>query len=321
VTDTNSETAEPVAINIDLIARIAASWPRRSVVCSGQFDPNRSEPLTADTSDYPRTLVPFIDHPLFQTAPQDLKDQVLTWAWIVYNQRTITAEERVANPAFELIMQGRFPGLNDASMQTVIQQSLIDEHFHTLMHMTAINRTRALRQLAGEPKFPHSVTYRTLLHAQAEVSELWKKQLLTLVFAIVSEISINAYLNLLARDKTIQPMHSRIASFHNRDETAHSKILSEASKSLYQAMNQEQRLFFIKALPIALEAFVAEDFSAWEAILDHVDIAGRDAILGDCRSDKSRARLVRDFSGLHYLCHDLNIERHIDFEFSTYRPQ
>ena len=41
----------------------------------------------------------------------------------------------------------------------------------------------------------------------------------------VSEISINAYLDILAESDTVQPLHSRVAKYHNRDEYAHAALL------------------------------------------------------------------------------------------------
>jgi 4-aminobenzoate N-oxygenase len=306
----------PHEIENRAVERLGAGWSKRATVrlrenpcdVAGDFDPA--------LPDYPIEMVPFRDHPRFLAASETQRQAVLTWAWIVYNERTITAEDRVANPAFALLMQDYFPGADTFAFKNTIQQSLVDEHYHTLMHRNAVHRTRLHRGLTARIRFPHSITYRRLLEAQAGAAEQWERDLLTLTFAIVSEISINAYLDLLADAADIQPLHSMIAGLHGRDEHAHEFLLGEVAKAVYARMNAAQRRCFLGALPVALEAFVSHDFSAWARILEHAGIDGAAEIIADCERDTSRRSLTRDYTGLQKLARELDVVEQLDFDFT-----
>lgn len=69
--------------------------------------------------------------------PDALRSRLLSWAWIAYNRHTVLAEQRVANPAFALVMDGEFPGLGGQDMDIALAQAMVDEQYHTLMHINA----------------------------------------------------------------------------------------------------------------------------------------------------------------------------------------
>jgi len=145
--------------------------------------------------------------------------------------------------------------------------------------------------------------------------EQWQRDLAAITFAVVAEISVNAYLDLLADDQTIQPQNRRVAELHNRDEYAHSKILAEVAKVMYANMQPPQRAFFAQTLSVALSAFVAQDYSMWEAILTQLGVEDAALIIADTRESNKNATIMRDYSGLHRLAQDLGISDEIDFDF------
>ncbi|MNI38647.1 P-aminobenzoate N-oxygenase AurF [compost metagenome] len=196
-----------------------------------------------------------------------------------------------------------------------MQQTLIDEHYHTLMHLRAIERTRLDRALDRDLDLPPSVTYLRLVALQQTLAEQWQRDLAAITFAVVAEISVNAYLDLLADDQSIQPQNRRVAELHNRDEYAHSKVLAEVAKVMYANMPPEQRLFFTRTLSVALSAFVAQDYSMWEAILTQLGVEQAARIIADTRESNRNATIMRDYSGLQRLAEDLGISDQIDFDF------
>ena len=299
------------------LRRIADSWPRRATVRTDME--SIAEPGDYDEAlpDYPVRLLPFAEHPLFAGADPGQRQQVLTMAWLVYNERVIAAEEYVANPTFAMIVHGVFPGADSAQIKRSVQQTHVDETWHTYMHMIAMQRTRDVRQMAGEPDYPHTVTFRRLLDAEARVAEQWQRDLLKLVWTTVSEISVNAYLELLSRDQTVQPLHSLVPRLHARDESAHSSIMVEVAKALYLKMNAEQRRFFVDALPEALNAFVAQDFAVWPIVLRHAGIDAADEIVEDCRRQAGNDLLVRDFSGIRRIVREMDLEDQVHFDFGA----
>lgn len=296
----------------DLFADIARSWSKRATVTSSMAHRLSFEPEN-DLPDYPVDLLPFADHPLFERLPECSRQTILSYAWLAYNQRTIAAEVNVANPAFELVYADFFPASDMPFLKQAIRQSIVDEDFHTLMHTRAVEQTcaaRGIRLLNHSP----SISLRTLYKVQAAADGLWERNLLVLVFAIVSEISINAHLNVIARARSIQPSHRRLATFHNRDETAHARLLADYAIQLYPRLSPSQQRSFERALPIALESFVAQDFVVWKEIFDAVGVPQGSRILADC-TQASDGRFIRDFSGLASLVGELGIGERIEFDF------
>lgn len=308
------QTAIEIAkVDHQLVVRLNQAWTKRATVCapdkaeaSEAFDPTRP--------DYPECMVPFFHHPKFQALSDELKSTVVTWGWIGYNLRTVTAEEHVVNPALSVIAN-QYLGKDDWHFREAMQQTLIDEHYHTLMHLRAIERTKVERALDQDLDLPPSVTYLRLIALREELIEPWQRDLAAITFAVVAEISVNAYLDLLADDQSIQPQNRRVAELHNRDEYAHSKILAEVAKVMYANMQPPQRAFFAHTLSVALSAFVAQDYSMWEAILTQLGVEEAELIIADTRESNKNATIMRDYSGLHRLAKDLGISDEIDFDF------
>jgi len=310
------ETTETphVPVNHQLVRHLNKGWPKRATVCSiekfqveDNFDPHKP--------DYPVCMLPFFHHPRFQQVDEALKSEVLTWGWIGYNRRTVAAEEYVVNPALAVISR-QFLGENDWHFKEAMQQTLVDEHYHTLMHMKAVERTKEQRDIQRELQLPRSVTYHRLQSLHAKLPEQWQKDLASIAFAVVAEISVNAYLDTLAGDASIQPQNRRVAELHNHDEYAHSKVIAEIGKVMYANMDQQHRKFFIQVLPEALHAFVAQDYSMWEAILSQLCIPGAEGIIADTKNAAGNGVIMRDYGGLHRFATEIGILDEIDFDFT-----
>lgn len=295
-----------------VLRRISNRWGKRAVVKGPELD--FAAHFHDNLPDFPLRMLPFATHPDFLAAPEDLRSLALSWGWIMYNERTIAAEDHIANPAFFNIMQERFPGSDHPLIKETIGQALVDEHYHTLMHVNAMALCRQRRQL-GSLKLPESVTLRALRIAQAASPEAWEKDLLQLCFAITSEVSINAYLSLLSQDETIQPLHRIITDMHNRDEFGHMILLVEVARVIYGNMSSRDRRAFEKFLPMALDAYVAADFTTWKVILNHLGFAKADAIVEDSRTAPGGTNLTRDYSGIKLLTDTLAITDKVDFDF------
>ncbi len=300
--------------NHKLVENLNRAWPKRATVCAmdkfqveGEFSP--------ELPDYPTRMVPFFEHSKFQRLEESVKSAVLTWGWIGYNKRTIAAEDHVVNPALNYICNNLL-GAGDWHFHEAMRQTLVDEHYHTLMHMRAMQRTRADRDIRRQLDLPMSVTYRRLEALRGTLVEPWERDLASVAFATVAEISVNAFLDILADDETIQPMNRRVAQMHNRDEYAHSKVLGEVGNVIYQGMSKMQRAFFVKVLPEALRAFVAQDFSMWEAILTQLNIACAAELIADARGAAAGAVIMRDYSGLHRFAEQAGMLQDMDFDFT-----
>jgi hypothetical protein len=268
--------------------------------------------------DYPAHLLPFADHPGFLSAPDHVRLMVNTMAWLAYNERVIAAEEHVANPTFEKLAHGVFPGVTSFEARETVQQSHIDEVWHTYMHMLAMRHTRQARSLAAEPeRYDHPVTNRRLYALAAAASERWERDLLYLLWTVVGEISINKFLDLVASDTTIQPMHALIARLHARDEAAHGPVLFHVMKDVFVHLNREQRELFARFLPTAITAFGAEDYDLWLRILTFAGFADAATIVADSRRRPGADMVVTDFGPVRRLVQELGLEDQIEFDFDS----
>ncbi|MED7925808.1 diiron oxygenase [Nonomuraea sp. LP-02] len=299
------------------LKRLVAAWPRRATIRTDMAGFMEPQPYERDLTDYPAHLIPFSGHPRFLEATPEQRRLVNTLAWQAYNARVIAAEEHVANPTFEMLGHGVFPGVDRYEVKEAIQQSHIDEVWHTYMHMTAMRRTQEAHGLTSEPDYSHPVTNRRLYRLTADMSEKWERDLMFLLWTVVGEVSINTFLELLSRDRTIQPMHTLVARLHGRDEAAHGPILADVMKDVYVHLNKEQRELFIRALPEAIVAFGAEDYELWPEILSFAGVEGTDEIIADTRQLPGNELLVTDFSTVERLVRDLEIADRVAYDFTT----
>jgi hypothetical protein len=300
------------------LRRLVAAWPRRATIRTDLARVTNPEVYDPELADYPESLLPFAGHPGFLAAAPEQRRMVNTLAWLAYNTRVIAAEEHVANPTFEKLAHGVFPGLDRFEVKEAVQQSHIDEVWHTYMHMLAMERTRNVRCLEGEPTgYGHPVTNRTLYALADEADEQWKRDLLYLLWTAVGEISINAFLDLVAADRTIQPMHALVARLHSRDEAAHGPIMFEVMRDVFARLNTEQRAFLVRRLPDAIVAFAAEDYAMWLDLMTFAGIGRAAEIVADCQAQPGSDLMMTDFGPVHRLVRELEIEHLVDFDFTV----
>jgi hypothetical protein len=311
------EDVEP-RVGPSTLRRLVAAWPKRATIrtdMSRVLDPGA---YRQDLMDYPASLLPFAHHPQFLAATDEQRRLVNTLAWLAYNERVVAAEEYVANPTFDKLAHGVFPGLDRFEAKEAVQQSHVDEVWHTYMHMLAMQRTREVRGLAAEPGgYAHPVTNRTLYALCRETAEQWERDLLYLLWTAVGEISINKFLDLVAADETIEPMHALVARLHARDEAAHGPVLFEVTKDVFVHLNAEQRALFTATLPDAIVAFGAEDYAVWRDILSFAGIPQARDVIEDCRSAPGSGLMVNDFSPVQRLVAELGIDHLVGFDFTT----
>jgi hypothetical protein len=299
-----------------VIRRLAKNWHRRATV---KRDEPKLEDLFDDARpDYPERIVPFVGHPTWERLPDEVRARLLSWAWLAYNRHTVLAEQRIANPAFALIIEGEFPSLGGPALETALAQAMVDEQYHTLMHLNASLLTRERRRIA----LPDSILpqpHITLVHEQLRdgVPERWQKKLTTLAFCTVSELSISAYLHLLSDDEDIQVINSTTVKLHNRDEVCHSSISGELAKIVYDYLTPAQRQYFVSTMITALQAFVANDFTTWRRILEIEGVPDADRMINEVREDGSRLNLVRDFGGLHALLTEMDLLDEVRFDWAA----
>ncbi|MET7606038.1 diiron oxygenase [Streptomyces avermitilis] len=302
------------------LRRLAAAWPKRATVRTDMDQVTDPQAYDPKRLDYPVSLMPFGEHPDFQGASEEQRRTVNTLGWIAYNERVVAAEEFVVNPTFEMIGHAVFPGVDRFEVKEIVRQSHIDEVWHTYIHMLGMQRTREARGITAEPDCAHPVTNRLLYAAKNATSERWESDLLYLLWTTVGEVSVNAFLDLMARDTTVQPVHALIARLHARDESAHGPVMVEVMKDIFVNLSKRQQDFFIAALPAGITAFCSEDFDWWLKVLEFAGLRSAKDIIEDSRSARGgqyAELLVTDFSGLRRMCRELGIEDRVDFDLAS----
>lgn len=275
-----------------------------------------------DRPDYPERILPFRGHPTYLGLDRHTKNRLLAWAWVAFNKNIMDIEQRVVNPGFMLLAGDAFDTGLDESMASAVIQAMVDEQYHTLIHLNASAVTRKRRGWRmPESALPVGHKARQHQFRIDTADHEWQRELCMLAFTTVAEISINAYLDLVANDTEVQPVNRATAVIHNRDEYCHSSIASEIAKAAYGRLGAEQQDFFREALVDGMQAFAANDFSTWYRIVDLVRVAGGRQMLEDIEHEPAGQRLLQDFSGLHRLCAEMGLLETLPFDWSTVSVQ
>ncbi len=299
-----------------VIARLADNWPRRAAV--KRTEPDLDDLFEPDRLDYPDSLLPFWDHPTYRDLEPTSKSRLRAWAWIAFNKSVMDIEQYVVNPGFQHVTAGAFETGLDEAMTIAVTQAMVDEQYHTLMHLNASAVTRRRRGWRmPESRLPLAHKARRYQQNVAEAEDREQQVLIALAFTTVAEVSINAYLNLIADNQEIQPINRATASLHNRDEHCHASITVEIAKAAYARMSTPRREFFLRAVTEGLEAFAANDYASWHNIVEQVGVPGGGQMVRDVAEDPSRRRLVQDFSALYRLCGEIDAVDRLPFDWSS----
>lgn len=79
-------------------------WQQNATVHTFDGDYDDIE-FFADKKDFAECLLPFANHDAWLNAPQPKKDACLSYAWILYNMKTVYIECDVVTPACENILK------------------------------------------------------------------------------------------------------------------------------------------------------------------------------------------------------------------------
>ncbi|MGI5458726.1 AurF N-oxygenase family protein [Streptomyces sp. CA-249302] len=299
-----------------MIGRLSGNWHRRAAV--KRQEPDLDDLFEPERPDCPESLLPFRDHPTYLALDDGTKARLRAWGWIAFNKNIQDIEQRVVNPGFALMATDTYrTGLGEA-MALAVTQAMVDEQYHTLMHLNASAVTRRRRGWAmPDGALPLGHKARRHQERLRATSTPGLRELDLLAYTTVAEISINAYLDLVADDPEVQPINRVTADLHNRDEYCHSSIAAEVAKAAYGQLDAEHRKFFLAALADGMEAFAANDYTTWHRIVELTGVPGGRRMLQDVAESAQRRRLLQDFSGLHRLCGELEVLDELPFDWST----
>lgn len=173
------------------LVKICSGWEKRAQARTFElpnitlFDPNKE--------DYLDDLLPFNEHHVYKNANKSDRSNILSCGWLLYCQKTIEIEKHILTPAciaiYDLGDQLRL----DHTAREVISQTLVDEAYHILMTHHVSQITRSAREL-DHIQIPVSSVVECMFALQDEHPEKWKKDLILIVTAIVTEVFICGHL-------------------------------------------------------------------------------------------------------------------------------
>lgn len=305
-------TTHDAELTRKVIETIGRSWDHRVAVRQERLD--LTQYYDASIPDFPVSMVPFWNDPQFAVLDQPTKLRFLAAAWVAYNEKAIYLEDEIVQPFCSLLLKSRLPGAGDPQVKQVIAQIQVDEQFHILMCLDICNNARTRHDL-HDYVMPEPRLGANLKRKLARTSDPTHAALLRMAYASVAEMSINAYLNQVATDQTIQPLNRINTDMHRRDESAHSTAFREIIGSVCRALDPGARRLFCGHLHDALVDFTTPDGSHWDSIMDYLEIPNRDAILARLHAAMHDKRLSRDYTTLRGLVEELGIKEEVGFSF------
>ncbi len=240
-----------------VIDNIVSSWPR--VASVGHWVPSFNE---GPELDFPLSLLPVAPEGLEALAESERAALALS-LWIQYNRRAMDAEEFIANPAIDwLCKRHDLP----TAMQLALLQAAVDERYHTYFHRLALEE--ALGRCFVDLPVCRSITVRELHARQAECTEDMQWQLVQLAYAAVAEVSVNAFLNVLAESPDVRASNRELVRMHSADESLHASIFLEVVTHLRELLDPDDAAFLVAEIRRVRDSFLKHDFSMFESVFD-----------------------------------------------------
>jgi hypothetical protein len=290
------------------IERLTDSWSVRANV--KKAGPDTTLDFDAAKPDFLTELLPFHDHPNFLKAPEEHRQAALSCGWIAYNEKTVAIESKIVSPACMHLIDGEVAGFPVSRYREAVSQALVDESYHILLVVQATGITRQRREL-NELTIPSFELVARMQRQQEKHPEQWKKILIQLATAVVSEVLVSEYLSLLSNATGIQPLNRITTEIHRRDESAHNGLFKSLGAVIYSGLSKREKEFFVRALAQPSMWFASPELDVWQSMLEQIGFPGARAMIDDCRAQR-RLRGVRlDLSTLENLFADLGVEHNM----------
>ncbi|EJN02814.1 diiron oxygenase [Herbaspirillum sp. YR522] len=236
------------------------------------FDPARD--------DFSSSLLPFRHHPAWTEAPAALRSRCLSYAWAIYNLKTIHIECDVVTPACEDLIKTPPPGCHGALLQDVMSQALLDEALHTRMSIMACNYIYDRRGIAALD-FADFNLVRWRAQLLDGCNAQWQRRLTRFAIACASETLITDYLKTMAEDDAIQPICHAVTRTHAADEWSHSSVFSGAAAALVEGMSRQERVVFSSVILKTVAMFADHEAGAWAKVFSMLQFPHGREILED----------------------------------------
>ena len=305
--NTNQSHHQEISYSRNLLQKMGGNWHKHAQVKQTINEQSHPELAFDETKDdFRADLLPFKAHPDFLAASPEMQQKILSAGWIAYNEKTIDIESKVIAPACNHIIYKSVPGVEDGISQEIASETLVDEAYHVLLVVNACRITRERRGLELL-RLPEFNLVSKMQREQERYSQTWQKTLIQVATAIVSEVFISDYLDLLSNDTTIQPFNRLTVATHKRDELAHSGIFKHLAKCIYSELTQQQKDFFVEVLPKPVLWFANVELNVWQAMLEQIGFAKAESMITDCAAANEVNLLRIDYCELITLAQEMGI--------------
>jgi hypothetical protein len=285
-----------------MLEKLVTAWPRRAYVKRPELEPFFED----GKEDFLESLLPFRDMPEYQACAPELKSQILSCGWLMYNAKTVQIETDIVNPICLSILQRELPGLDGVECQRAVCETMVDESYHVHLVEQASRLTRHQRGLEHVviPKFN---LVRHMRRRQRESSEPWQRRMVQFATAVVSEIFISDYLHLLSESEEIQPFNRMTVAAHRHDELAHSPLFRSLAQLFSAELTETERATFADLLPESVRWFADRELDTWLVVLRQIGFPQPDRMLRECRSTGPADLKKLDYSGVVSLATEIGV--------------
>lgn len=288
----------------DPFAKFVASWPDRAAVKRRETD--LSEVFDSRRPDFLTELLPFNDHEDFLRAPEKFRRAALSCGWLAYNAKTIAIESKIVSPACMHVIDGELPGIPARRFRESVAEALVDESYHILLTSNACDITRINRGL-DHVRLPQFELVTAMLREQARHAEPWKKILVQVATAVVSEMLVSDYLKLLSESDEVQPLNVLTTAIHRKDESAHNGLFKTIGTQLHHYLAPHEQEFFLQLLAKPAQWFASAELDVWHSMLNQIGFPRAERMMADCRDQKQLTQLGLDLSTLQRLYEELEL--------------
>jgi hypothetical protein len=252
----------------DAICKLSRHWRQNAVVNNGG-DPSLTIRLEQGQPDFLESLLPFASTVEWQRASEAMRNATLSYAWVLYNHKTVYIESDLILPVCEDLLKGLYPVDQAVLIQEIVSQALVDEAVHTQMSINAANAVLTFRGLEAPRYNGFFLTQRrnTLL---AQYSSAAEKRLAALGMACASETLVTDYLDKIARADAIQPLCRQVTAAHANDELAHSSVFTLVLENVVSHLTDREKHIVASAISNAVAMFANKELQAWQGVLSQL---------------------------------------------------
>lgn len=288
----------------DPFARFVASWPHRAAV--KRAEPDFEQVFDIARPDFLVELLPFCEHEDFRRAPEEFRQAALSCGWLAYNAKTIAVESKIVSPACLHVIDDVLPGIPARRYREAIAEALVDESYHILLTSNACEVTRIHREL-NHVRLPQFELVESMQAEQDRHPEPWKKILVQVATAVVSEMLVSDYLKLLSETDDVQPFNVLTTAIHRKDESAHNGLFKTLGTELHQQLAPHEQEFFLRLLAKPAQWFASAELGVWQSMLTQIGFPNADRMIADCRDQHLLLQPSLDLSTLQRLYDDLHV--------------